>query len=172
MVDQPQILTSVGSSALGKGGWGVGWQWVNTCLGYSPYVAYSPSLQWHIELMFGRRSIPVSINRQDQWNMRKTYVQHWLDLCLLTSHPPTLCFAGRMGGEWIFIKTVWCYAQVSLQVHVQNSQETSGCDRSIVQEVCRSSYWICMCWLKLSLTSGSEGEFVKCSKFITSDLLC
>ena len=58
------------------------------------------------------KTIPIGINRLNQWKESKTYVQHGLDSPWLADYPPTFCFAGRTGGEWkLFSLTVWCDAR-------------------------------------------------------------
>lgn len=78
-----------------------------------PYQAY---------ILAGHARLPVGIDRLDQWNVRRTYVQRRLDPPALACHPPTLGFAGRMGGEWKFIPDCLLFTLRSLSRFVFRTQ--------------------------------------------------
>lgn len=78
-----------------------------------PYQAY---------ILAGHARLPVGIDGLDQWNVRRTYVQRRLDPPALACHPPTLGFAGRMGGEWKFIPDCLLFTLRSLSRFVFRTQ--------------------------------------------------
>lgn len=114
-------------------------------------------------------SISVVISRLGQWNVSGTLVQRWLNLHLSSEHPPTLCFAGRMGVER---KLIQIY-DVSLRSFTRFTFGTQRSPVGVRDLLCRKPAEPMLYDVHvLSVTVCLVCVFVKRAKSVVGDLLC